>query len=220
MSRCMPLTPVGTASTTSMAKPASSLSGALLETMRIAATSQGCTMRATRRTEAPDEHPLIDVRFERRSPISSRIRLVPFDSRSRSVQRKPLSTRPLAPDAKRALEAAVGAGYSVVWFEGLRARLAAGAGWPRAARRSASRRRRPTPCIATSSSGTRATAIDRVPDQALGADATDPAHDALGAGELGTRTLHEPLAWRHLCAASAARFHPRAAVRRALRDRR
>lgn len=95
--------------------------GAMLETMRIAASAHGRTLRVARRAGAPDELPLVDVWFEAASGVA----VDPLHASivKRSVQRKPLSTRPLDEAAKARLEHSVEPGHSVVWFEGRRARL-------------------------------------------------------------------------------------------------
>lgn len=97
--------------------------GALLETMSIAASLHGLEMKAKRRTELPDSTPTFDVEFV---PDASR----PVDSLAksiteRSVQRKPLSTRPLTSAEKTAFETAAGSGYRILWLEGFRDRLRA-----------------------------------------------------------------------------------------------
>ena len=94
--------------------------GALLETMRICATAHRRRMRAARRLDAPDELPVIDVWFDDdptvgRDPLDE---VVPV----RSVQRKPLRTRPLTAAEKAALEAALGPDHSVLWFASPRER--------------------------------------------------------------------------------------------------
>ncbi len=91
--------------------------GALLETMAIAATTQGRRTEISRRPDAPETHLLFDVRFTRDGsvtahPLSAAIEM-------RVVQRRPMSTRPLSPEQKAALEAALPDGYRVSWFEGL-----------------------------------------------------------------------------------------------------
>ena len=90
--------------------------GALLETMRIAATVQGRTLRYELVPDAPEEAPLVDVWF---TPVEG-LAPDPLHTvvRTRSVQRKPLSTRPLDADDKRDLEAPVGPAHAVRWFEG------------------------------------------------------------------------------------------------------
>jgi nitroreductase len=90
--------------------------GAMLETLRIAASAQGRAVEVVRRADAPDEFPVFDVRLG----ASGSAALDPLHAaiRVRSVQRRPLSRRPLDAAAKARLEAAVGPGYRVVWFEG------------------------------------------------------------------------------------------------------
>jgi hypothetical protein len=141
--------------------------GALLETMRIAASAQGRALRFVRRTDTPDEAPLIDVWLDDAprlapDPLLAVIKL-------RSVQRKPLSTRPLSAAQKGWLESAVGPGYSVVWFEGGRERLRLA--W--LAVRSAKIRLTIPEAYAVHREIIEWDArysADRVPDQALGAD--------------------------------------------------
>lgn len=89
--------------------------GALLETIVIAATTQGCRAEFARRPDSPDEEPLFDVVLEPRpdiaaDPLAQAIK-------TRAVQRRPLSTRRLDAAEKQALEAAVGPGYRVLWLE-------------------------------------------------------------------------------------------------------
>jgi nitroreductase len=141
--------------------------GALLETIRIAATLHGMTLRIVRRAEAPDELPLIDVWLERgpdvvADPLANVIR-------ERSVQRGPLSTSPLDVDMHERLEGAAGPGFRVVWFEGWRQRTRMA--W--LATRSAKIRLTTPEAYAVHREiiewGARFSE-DRVPDQALGAD--------------------------------------------------
>lgn len=142
--------------------------GAMLETMRIAATAQGCTLRVERRRDSPDESPLIDAWLQ----DSPGVCVDPLHGviRQRSVQRRPLRTRPLEAEGKRELEQSVGSGFRVIWWESWRDRLRLA--W-----------------LATRSAKIRLTipeayavhreiiewharySEDRVPDQALGADA-------------------------------------------------
>lgn len=96
--------------------------GALLETLALAATTHGRRAEVRRRPDTPDSHLLFDVRLV---PDPS----VPPDPLAahierRTVQRRPLSTRPLTAAQKAALAAAVGNLYSVLWFEGLSRRWA------------------------------------------------------------------------------------------------
>ncbi len=95
--------------------------GALLETMAIAASEQGLRTDISRRADSPVEAPLFDVRFSpdpkvQPSPLIGAIE-------KRTVQRRPMSTRPLTAEEKRALEDAVGPGFSVTWIEGFGPKL-------------------------------------------------------------------------------------------------
>ncbi len=95
--------------------------GTLLQTLAIAATS--CKLRAefSRRTEAPDTHPTIDVSLSgdpgiRPDPLLPCIK-------TRMVNRRRLSSRPLIESERARLDAAVGAGYRLIWFSDLKERL-------------------------------------------------------------------------------------------------
>ena len=95
--------------------------GALLETLDIAASGHGLTARATRRADMPDDRPTFDVTLlplARPTP-NPLIAAIPL----RSVQRRPLRTRPLTALERQALESAVGADHTILWFESLTARL-------------------------------------------------------------------------------------------------
>ncbi|MCM8612266.1 molybdopterin biosynthesis protein MoeY [Accumulibacter sp.] len=89
--------------------------GALLETITIAASGSGFVVSVQRRMHLPDTRPTFDVHLQagagvRADPLMDSIRV-------RSVQRRPLSTRPLRAEQKSALEAAVGPDHSVLWLE-------------------------------------------------------------------------------------------------------
>ncbi len=91
--------------------------GALLETIRIAASSHGLRAVVKHDGNSPETAPVFDLRFVpdpaiAASPLAACIE-------SRSVQRRSLSTRPLTEAQKAALEDAVGAGFEIVWFESL-----------------------------------------------------------------------------------------------------
>jgi nitroreductase len=141
--------------------------GALLETMRIAATLHGTALRIRRRADAPEELPLIDVHLEpdAKLPVDPLAHVI----RERSVQRKPLRTAPLTAEERRRLEESLGAGYRVVWYEGWRRR--AQMAW--LATRSAKIRLTTPEAYAVHREiidwGCRYS-DDKVPDQALGAD--------------------------------------------------
>lgn len=94
--------------------------GALLATLRIAASGKGMDMRYKLIEGGADSPPLLDVDFRlddaaKPDPLWSQIRL-------RSVQRRALSTLPLTPRERARLEAAVAPEYRVVWLEGLASR--------------------------------------------------------------------------------------------------
>ena len=94
--------------------------GALLETLAIAASARGLRADVVRRLDAAPTRPTFDVRLTG-DPALAPDPLV-RQIESRSVQRRPMSTRPLTLIEKRRLEAAVGAGHRVVWLEGWAAR--------------------------------------------------------------------------------------------------
>ncbi|KAB8045442.1 molybdopterin biosynthesis protein MoeY [Janthinobacterium aquaticum] len=96
--------------------------GALLESMALAASSHGLHMEAQRRTGLPDATPTFELRFVDApglipDPLAAYLL-------ARSVQRRALSTRRLRVDEKAALAASLPPGYSVLWLEGARLRLA------------------------------------------------------------------------------------------------
>lgn len=90
--------------------------GALLETIAIAASGHGLRAVSQRRADAPEAKPVFDVRFEA-DPTLQPDPLIPYVP-YRSVQRRPMRTRPLTPREKQALEEAVAAGYRILWLEG------------------------------------------------------------------------------------------------------
>ena len=95
--------------------------GALLETLDIAASGHGLTARATRRADMPENRPTFDVTLlplarPTPDPLISAIPL-------RSVQRRPLRTRPLTDLERQTLEFAVGPDHTILWFESLTERL-------------------------------------------------------------------------------------------------
>ncbi|WP_432377758.1 molybdopterin biosynthesis protein MoeY [Duganella sp. P38] len=88
--------------------------GALLETMAIAATAHQLRPQVTR--AGSEQAPVFEVRFEA-DPALVRSPLIDVIEK-RSVQRRPLSRQALTPEHKRALETAVGPGYTLQWLEG------------------------------------------------------------------------------------------------------
>ncbi|MFZ5573990.1 MAG: molybdopterin biosynthesis protein MoeY [Pseudomonadota bacterium] len=89
--------------------------GALLETIAIAATTEGCRADVAHRSGSPDAAPLFDVTLVPRPGLAPDP-LVPA-IRTRAVQRRPMRTRRLEAAEKQALEAAVQPGYRVMWLE-------------------------------------------------------------------------------------------------------
>lgn len=90
--------------------------GALLETMAIAASTFQLEMRSLRHGDTPDNRPTLSIDFLPApglpaDPLADAIR-------QRSVQRRALSRRPLTPAEKTTLGAALPAGYRVRWLEG------------------------------------------------------------------------------------------------------
>ena len=90
--------------------------GALLENITIAASEHGLAASVTRRLDSPEESPVFDVTFHPELDLTPDP-LIPY-VRTRSVQRRPLSTRALTLDEKLALEKAVGESHHVLWLEG------------------------------------------------------------------------------------------------------
>jgi nitroreductase len=98
-------------------RPSQMAIGALLENMAIAASANSLAAEALRQADSPDTAPRFDVQLSsapnaQPDPLAEHIP-------TRSVQRRPLSTRQLTPAEKSALESAVGATFRVKWFEGL-----------------------------------------------------------------------------------------------------
>lgn len=89
--------------------------GALLETLRIAATAHGLDAVWARRPGTPDTAPVFDVKLTD-APALRADPLLPFVE-TRSVQRRPLQTTPLSAAQRAALQGAAGPGYSVELFE-------------------------------------------------------------------------------------------------------
>jgi nitroreductase len=141
--------------------------GALLETMAIAASTFGLETQVARRPEAPEARPTFIVDFVpapqlEADPLANFI--LP-----RSVQRRPLSRRPLTTAEKAALTATLLPGFGVTWLEG-RQRLAAA----RLMYRNAKLRLTMPEAHQTHQAVIEWNARyseDRMPDQALGVDA-------------------------------------------------
>jgi hypothetical protein len=104
-------------------RPSQISHGALLETMAIAASAHGLRTDIARRPASSDTRPEFDVRFVPDASIAPSPLLASIQTRS--VQRRPMSTRALLPHEKQALEAALGDGYTVRWIEGFGPKLRA-----------------------------------------------------------------------------------------------
>jgi len=91
--------------------------GALLETMVMAATTQGRRTEIVRRPDTPETHLLFDVRFTPDATVG--VDPLAACIETRVVQRRPMSTQPLTAIQKTALAAALPKGFKIVWFEGL-----------------------------------------------------------------------------------------------------
>lgn len=98
--------------------------GAMLETLRIAASAHRLRADVSRRLDSPDAKPTFDVRLipdalVEPSPLLSSIV-------QRTVQRRAMRSLKISAQQKAELEASLGAGYRVVWRESFadRARMA------------------------------------------------------------------------------------------------
>lgn len=95
--------------------------GALLETLRIAATGFGIVADWTLRPDCPDTAPVYDV-FLREEPGLVPDPLFPYIEK-RVVQRRPMRMTPLTETQRHALVAAPGPDYQVQFFESFSDRL-------------------------------------------------------------------------------------------------
>jgi nitroreductase len=89
--------------------------GALIETIAVAASTHGLRIQVSRRESMDETRPTFDVGLiadagVRADPLAAQIKL-------RSVQRRAMSTRPLADAQRQALGQAVAPAYRLVWFE-------------------------------------------------------------------------------------------------------
>jgi hypothetical protein len=97
--------------------------GTLLETLSIAASAHGLRAQVERRDSDEPHRYLFDVRLAADvsvtpSPLLGAIR-------QRSVQRRPMSRRPLTSEQKAALGQAIGPGYTLAWLESFAERVRA-----------------------------------------------------------------------------------------------
>jgi nitroreductase len=89
--------------------------GALLETLRIAATGFGLTAVWALRRGTPDTRPIYDVTLKPEAGRAPDL-LIPF-IKTRTVQRRPMRTTPLTVAQRDALRAATGPDYEVRLYE-------------------------------------------------------------------------------------------------------
>jgi len=94
--------------------------GALLETLVLAAATEGFETEIRRREDSPETAPIYDVRFSARGEVSAN-RLAEAIER-RTVQRRPMSARPIGENDKSALADSV-PDYRLMWFESFAQRL-------------------------------------------------------------------------------------------------
>lgn len=142
--------------------------GALLETIKIAATGHGRGMVVRRRMAMPETTPTFDIQLPVEPEVlrDELISCIPI----RTVQRRAMSTRRLSSAEKTALETCVAPRFAIRWLEGL------GPKW-RAARLMFSNAKlrlimpEAYPVHRDIIEWRAKFSVDRVPDQALGADA-------------------------------------------------
>lgn len=89
--------------------------GALLETMRIAASAEGLSTSVNRRADTPVTQPTFDVTLLPDAAVGEDP-LLPY-IRARSTQRRALSTRPLTRHERATLQTAVKPHYRMVWLD-------------------------------------------------------------------------------------------------------
>ncbi|MEF8738158.1 MAG: ThiF family adenylyltransferase [Candidatus Accumulibacter necessarius] len=102
-------------------RPSQLAIGAMLETLRIAASGHALRTEIRRRSESEETHPIFDVHLLP-APEIAPSPLIPHIT-TRSVQRRAMATQMLTIDQKSALEASAGDGYMIVWLDGWRNRL-------------------------------------------------------------------------------------------------
>ncbi len=95
--------------------------GALLETIRIAASTLGLACGVTRRPDTPPTAPTFDVELTEIADVQSDP-LADHIS-GRVTQRRPMRTRRLSDQQKEALDEAVGPSHTVVWIDGLMSKM-------------------------------------------------------------------------------------------------
>lgn len=97
--------------------------GALLESIAIAASGHGLRIASQRRAEPPDTTPTFDIHFED-DPELAPSPLIPYLP-LRTVQRRPMQRRPLGRRHKEELAQSLCPDYRIIWLEGFSGRLQA-----------------------------------------------------------------------------------------------
>ena len=141
--------------------------GALIETLSIAASEFSSEITVTRRPGLADTNPLFDLRVVPTQDLPTDPLV--YCVRTRSVQRRPMSTRALTANQKTTLERSVGAGFSLRWIEGRRACFRVACVLFRNAKLRLTLPEAYQTHVAVIEWGARYS-NDRVPDQALGVD--------------------------------------------------
>ncbi|MCF6356130.1 MAG: nitroreductase family protein [Candidatus Polarisedimenticolaceae bacterium] len=96
--------------------------GILIETLTLAATQYNCRLRADRREEIRQKPPIFDVQLEPDQTIKPDPLVDCIEKRS--VQRRPLKTRPLSSAEKEAVSNSIDTKkYRILWLEGFNNRL-------------------------------------------------------------------------------------------------
>lgn len=95
--------------------------GALLQTMELAASAEGCHTHVQHRQHPQGKLLAIDTRFS----FDQKIQVDPlvFEIPRRAVQRRPLSMRPLTHSQKQSLQQAAGKNYTIHWMGSLLQRI-------------------------------------------------------------------------------------------------
>lgn len=97
--------------------------GALLESIKIAASEHALQVEIQRRADAPETNPTFDVYFkpDKQCRLDALLPFIPV----RAVQRRPMAARPLKAQEKRRLEEAIAPAYQVLWLDGWKNKLKA-----------------------------------------------------------------------------------------------
>ncbi|MGL1833260.1 molybdopterin biosynthesis protein MoeY [Rhodocyclaceae bacterium SMB388] len=103
-------------------RPSQMAHGALLETLRIAASARGLRTAWRVREGRPDTAPIYDVELVPEGGLQADA-LLPFIE-TRTVQRRPMRTTPLGDDQRAALAASVGPDFDLQFFDGFARRRA------------------------------------------------------------------------------------------------